>query len=173
MRRRREVGKKQNRCEAPPRGGRKKIRREAPPRGVRQRIIIAVRQIVKLISSGGGTRKCVSVSGRAISELCTQKLCAVKRMDTETRFRVGHGNVFPCRDMYSVSYALKKSVQSNGWTRKRVSVSDTEMCFRVGTSSLCIVHSKNQCSQEDGHGNAFPCRTRICVCREGRGRKAE
>ncbi len=46
----------------------------------------------------GRARKCVSVSGRVVCELCTQKICAVKRMDTEMRVRVGHGNVFPCPD---------------------------------------------------------------------------
>ena len=34
------------------------------------------------------------------------------RTDTETCFHVGHGNAFPCRDVYFVSYALKNSMQS-------------------------------------------------------------
>ncbi len=80
------------------------------------------------------------MSGHVLCELCTQKLNAVKRMDTETCFQVGHGNVFPCWDIYSESYALKKSVQSEGWTWKRVSVSDMEMCSLLGqvNCDLCI-----------------------------------
>ena len=49
------------------------------------------------------------------------------RTDTETHFRVGHGNAFPCQEEPSVSGALKKSVQSKGWTRKHVYVLDTEL----------------------------------------------
>ena len=95
------------------------------------------------------------------------KIVKGTRMDTETRFRVGHGNAFLCRDMYSVSYALKNSMQSRGWTRKRVSKLDMEMCFRVGTYTLRVMHSKNLCSQKDGLGNVFPCLTWKCVSLSG------
>ncbi len=64
------------------------------------------------------------------------KVAKGTRTDMETCFRVRHGNAFLCRDVYSESYALKNSMQSRAWTRKHVSCSDMEMCFRVGTCTL-------------------------------------
>ncbi len=84
------------------------------------------------------TRKCVPVSGRVVYKLCTQKICAVKRMEPETCLRIGHGNVIPCLDSH---------------TRKCVSVSGRVVC-ELCTQKICAVKRMDtEMRVRVGHGN--------------------
>jgi hypothetical protein len=76
------------------------------------------------------TRKCVSLLGRALCELCTQKICLCQKD--------GHGNMFLCR------------------TRKCVSVSWRVVC-ELCTPKICSVKWMDiETCLHVGHGCVFP-----------------